>query len=97
MKGGREERPFSLVQFVHVIVVCLGEHPGRVVAMKEMVDVVKKGGLPVARGTVHKLQMRGTGPAHFIYGNKAIYRVGDAIEWALSRTRVGTAQERVAA
>jgi hypothetical protein len=78
------------------ILASIGEHPGRLVTLSEMLDVLKKAGFPMARATLHKLQMRGRGPAHFIYGNRAIYRVGDAIEWAVGRTRPGAAQERVA-
>jgi hypothetical protein len=76
------------------ILASIGEHPGRLVTL---LAVLKKAGFPTSRPTLHKLQMRGVGPAHFIYGNRAIYRLEDAIQWALSRTRCGAAQDRVAA
>jgi hypothetical protein len=81
------------------ILATIGEHPGRLVTLPELLGVLKKAGFPTSRPTIHKLQMRGTGPAHFIYGNRAIYRLQDAIEWALNRTRRGSGavQDRVAA
>jgi hypothetical protein len=79
------------------ILASIGEHPGRLVTLPELLAVLKKAGFPTSRPTVHKLQMRGVGPTYFIYGNRAVYRLQDAIQWALSRTRSGATQERVAA
>jgi hypothetical protein len=81
------------------ILAMLGEQPGRLVTLPELLNLLRKAGFPTSRPTMHKLQMRGAGPPHFIYGNRAIYRLQDVIAWALSRTRRGGAgaQERVAA
>jgi hypothetical protein len=81
------------------ILAMLGEQPGRLVTLPELLNLLRKAGFPTSRPTMHKLQMRGDGPTHFFYGNRAIYRLQDAIEWALNRTRRGGAgaQERVAA
>jgi hypothetical protein len=80
------------------ILASIGEHPGRLVTLPELLALLRKAGFPTSRPTLHKLQMRSAGPAHFIYGNRAIYRVQDAIEWALGRTRPrGATAERVAA
>jgi len=78
------------------ILASIGEHPGRLVPLPELLGVLRKAGFPTSRPTIHKLQMQGAGPAHFIYGNRAIYRLQDAIEWALKRTKP-SAQDRVAA
>jgi hypothetical protein len=81
------------------ILAMLGEQPGRLVTLPELLAVLKKAGFPTSRPTLHTLQMKGAGPAHFINGNRAIYRLQDALAWALNRTRRGGvgAQERVAA
>jgi hypothetical protein len=79
------------------ILASIGEHPGRLVTLPDMLDVLQRAGFPTSRSVIHKRQMLGDGPAHFIYGNKAIYRLQDAIEWALNRTRLASAQDRVAA
>jgi hypothetical protein len=81
---------------VDEILASIGEHPGRLVTLPELLAVLKKAGFPTSRPNIHKHQMAGTGPAHFIYGNRAIYRVEDAIQWAVSRARPGRAQEPVA-
>jgi len=79
------------------ILASIGEQPGRLVTLPELLAVLKKAGFPTSRPTMHKLQARGDGPNFYVYGNRAIYRVEDAIQWALSRTRAGAPQERVAA
>jgi hypothetical protein len=79
------------------ILASIGEHPGRFVTLPELLGVLKRAGFPTSRPTIHKLQMKGAGPEHFIYGNRAIYKLSDAVEWALNRTRRAGAQDRVAA
>jgi hypothetical protein len=83
------------MQTASEILTSIGEHPGRLVTLEDMLGVLQRAGFPTSRSVVHKRQMLGDGPVHFIYGNRAIYRLQDAIEWA-SRTR-RAAQNRVAA
>jgi hypothetical protein len=86
----------------------IGEDPDRLVTLTELLDALKKTGFPVSRAAIYKHQMAGTGPEYFIYGNyRAIYKLGDALGWALNRTgrrraaraiaSVAPAQDRVAA
>jgi hypothetical protein len=79
------------------ILASIGEYPGRLVTLPELLAVLKKAGFPTSRPTIHKLQMRGAGPNFWVYGNRAIYRLEDALQWALNRTRRGAAQDRMAA
>jgi hypothetical protein len=83
----------------------IGEDPDRLCTLAEMLDVLKKVGFPMSRAAIYKHQMHGTGPEYFIFGNyRAIYKLGDVLDWAVSRTgrsraaRRGTmnAQDRVA-
>jgi hypothetical protein len=82
---------------VSEILASIGEHPGRLVTLQEMLDVLARAGFPTSRSVIHKRQMLGDGPAHFIYGNKAIYQLEDAVTWALNRTRRARSQEPAAA
>jgi hypothetical protein len=42
-------------------------------------------GHPTAAGTLANLASRGKGPPYELFGRRAIYRWGDALEWARSR------------
>jgi hypothetical protein len=61
----------------------------RLVELREMVDAFKRAGLRTSRSTIQGYQARGLGPAHFVYGNRAVYPLKSAFEWALGRMRPG--------
>lgn len=42
-------------------------------------------GLPIARSQLMKLASVGGGPTFFKFGNKALYRPDDLLDWASSR------------
>jgi hypothetical protein len=44
-------------------------------------------GYPTAPATLNTMASRGGGPPYEKYGNRVIYRWGDLLEWARSRTK----------
>jgi hypothetical protein len=64
----------------------IGEHPDRRYPLRETCEKLGAMGYPTSVSAVHKANMHGEGPPRVIYGNKSIIRLGDAIEWAMSRT-----------
>ena len=65
----------------------IGEDPARLCTLPELVEILRTAGFPISKGTLYKAQMRDEGPPFFIFCNRAIYRLGDVVEWALKRVR----------
>ena len=72
----------------------IGEDPARLCTLPELVEILRTAGFPISKGTIYKAQMRDEGPPFFIFCNRAIYRLGDGIAWALKRVRE-TSRKRI--
>src|SRR5712671_2338337 len=64
----------------------IGENPDRRGPLDDMLKVLDKAGYPTSKGRLYKAQMRGE-LRYVIHGNRAIHRVADVLDWALSRVR----------
>jgi hypothetical protein len=61
----------------------IGEDPRRIGKLDDMVAIAHRAGLPLTKDLVYGAQRTGTGPERLIFGNAAIYQVGDFLGWAL--------------
>jgi hypothetical protein len=68
------------------ICASINEHPDRRYPLRETCEKLRAAGFPTSPATIHKANMRGEGPPRMIYGQKSIYKLSDAIIWALNRT-----------
>jgi hypothetical protein len=64
----------------------IDENPDRRGTLDDMLGVLDKAGYPTSKGRLYKAQMRRE-LRYVIHGNRAIHRVADVLEWALSRVR----------
>jgi hypothetical protein len=72
----------------------IGQDPAHLCTLPDLVEILRTAGFPISKGTIYKAQMRDEGPPLFIFCNRAIYRLGDGIEWALKRVRT-TRRKRI--
>jgi hypothetical protein len=68
------------------ICALIGEHPDRRFPLRETCEKLTAAGFPTSPAAVHKANMRSEGPPRMIYGGKSIFKLADAIEWAMKRT-----------
>jgi hypothetical protein len=69
------------------ILARLGEDHAKPCTMNEIVEVLRKVGCPISKGTLYKWQCTGDGPPRVIWMNRCVYRLGDVLEWALARVK----------
>lgn len=51
----------------------------------EIAEFLTEQGFPTPKGTLQKLASIGGGPPYQIYGNKALYRPVESLDWARAR------------
>jgi hypothetical protein len=64
----------------------------RIVTARELLEALKKAGLPTSKSTLMGCQMRGKGPPYCMYGTRSLYRLQEGLEWAVNRMRAGISQ-----
>jgi hypothetical protein len=94
--GLDERRAFHMP--ANEILARIGEDPARLVTLSELIDVLRKAGLPVSRSSIYKHQSLGTAMPYRIFGTRGIYNLGYAVDWAVARLRkpAGGVQKRTA-
>jgi hypothetical protein len=63
-------------------------NPDTLLVRDDTAEALTEAGFPTARGTLQNAAHRGDGPPYSIYGRRALYRWGDALEWARNRSPV---------
>jgi hypothetical protein len=63
---------------------------------RPLAEALSAAGFPIAAATLATLACRGGGPLYMTFNGRAVYRFGDALEWAQSRMSAShaTAAER---
>src|SRR5271163_385785 len=63
-------------------------NPADLLPRKQTADALKDAGFPVSPATLATMATRGGGPPYRLFGQRALYRWGDALEWAKARMTV---------
>jgi hypothetical protein len=59
--------------------------PGALLLRKQTAEALTSAGYPTASATLATMATRGGGPPYRLFGRRAVYRLGDALDWAQSR------------
>jgi hypothetical protein len=60
-------------------------NPGDFLPRKRTADALTEAGFPVSSATLATKATRGGGPPYQLFGQRALYRWGDALAWAQGR------------
>jgi hypothetical protein len=59
--------------------------PDALLLRKQTAEALTSAGYPTASATLATMATRGGGPPYRLFGRRAVYRLGDALDWAQSR------------
>ncbi len=61
-------------------------NPDTRLSRRAIAEALTQAGYPIAPATLATLATRGGGPSYTLFNGRALYRLGDALEWAQERT-----------
>lgn len=61
-------------------------NPDARLSRRDIASALTRAGYPISAATLASMATRGGGPVYTLFNGRALYRTGDALAWAESRT-----------